>query len=238
MFGGNYRDWYAKRMDIHAADTMSRYEKDELTESQREWLESSGFAELESLKALGMKPRHTLFEFGCGFLRSAFHIVDYLDPGNYMGNDASGARLEVGTKVMRQKGLLKKNPEIVVSTDNSMSWAKGRIFDYIWCHAVLCHVPSDDVEEILGNFRDVMNEDSILLVTFIDLRKSNDLRKNGVDDRPIKRMFAQTWEHTFDYYQPLADKFGYDMEDASDELVTHPRIADKTSLVKFTLKAT
>jgi SAM-dependent methyltransferase len=229
--GDSYLKWYANRLDSMAQAQLDRYRKGEYEEKDRVWLEESGVEDLAIMKQLGLEPQHSLFEFGCGYLRSGFHFIGYLEPGNYVGNDASAVRVEIGREGLAKLNLLDKNPTLTANTDNSMDWANGRKFDFIWSHAVVAHVPPEDLEEIVGNMSKLMHESSVAYVSCLDVY---DLKND------VERDDAKNWRYSLAFFQNRLAKYGLVCEDASEDMkgiVTQSPWSPYDKLLRITLKA-
>jgi hypothetical protein len=198
--GGKYIDWYG--------DTLNRGAKSAayIMEEMPEWIYESGADDLEAAKRLGLKPHHTLYEYGCGFLRSGNHFMRYLDAGNYAGNDAAGARVERGKEIFKDL-IAEKRASLFVTRDNTLSWI-NRKFDYIWCHAVFGHMPEKDIEEAIRNIRKIMHEGSVFIFSYDPLpeKYANELSR---------REDARDWWHSLRFYEQIAAKDGMVVEDVS-----------------------
>ena len=75
---------------------------------------AAGFAEFgragthffKWLVELGLKPEHTLADYGCGTLRVGVHAIKYLEPGRYWGLEVSREFLEEGRKLVLDSVIL------------------------------------------------------------------------------------------------------------------------------------
>ncbi|MDJ0949926.1 MAG: class I SAM-dependent methyltransferase [Alphaproteobacteria bacterium] len=199
LMGHRYLEWYAARLN-----------KDETTgrELAERPVMESGDEDLEALRRLGLEPHHTLYEFGLGFGRSAQHFIAYLDQGHYAGNDITANRVRMFREYLDLRGLADKQPEMHVTRDNSFDWVAGRTFDYIWCGAVLCHMPDEDVAEVLSNIRRIMAPHSIFLMT--------DTHLVGQDH--IVRYTSKDWFRPANWYRETGEACGLVAEDVSDML--------------------
>ena len=200
--GGSYIDWYSRRMNGFAANPV-------IDPAVKRQYHDSGIDDLETLKLLGLKPTHLLHEFGCGFLRSAYYLIDYLDPGKFSGNDSSGERIRTGIDYIKATygfDVTKKDPELIVNTDNSFDWLHRRP-DFIWCHAVFTHMPEADIEDVIRNLRKVMTKESAFYFTYS--------QKKG-QRRDVERMAAQDWWHRHGFFAALAARHGFAIEDMTD----------------------
>ena len=96
---------------------------------------------------MGLKKNSTLLEYGCGWLRSAKHFINFLKKDSYFGIDPVKNRIDKGFEFF-EINVLKKNPRFHVNKDNTFDFVKNEKFDFIWCHAVFGHIPESDIVTI------------------------------------------------------------------------------------------
>ena len=160
--GGTYLAWYAKRLNRGANDPAGKRDV-------ADWM-STGDADLRVAVALGLKPHHSFYEFGCGDFRAGNRFIRYLESGKYAANDASGERIKYGETCLKQilgeEMLRQKAPQFFVNVDNSFDWLKGRKFDFLWASAVLPHMPEHDIADSFDNLRKAMHDGSVFLFTY------------------------------------------------------------------------
>ena len=217
MAGGDYLTWYARRLDGFARNA------DYINEAHHK----TGFHDLETMKRLGLKPYHTLHEFGCGSLRSAQYFARYLELGNLSVNDASGERIAAGRRYLLAKGFDFENHRVavIVNTDNSLDWV-GRKVDFIWCHAVFVHMPESDIEEVLRNLKKIMHGKSEFIFTYSE--------KPG-ETRPCCRMGVKDWWHTHAFFERLAGHNRLKIEDLSAHIANRDGYNPVNRMARLTL---
>lgn len=217
MAGGNYLTWYARRLDGFARNA------DYIDEAHHK----TGFHDLETMKRLGLKPHHTLHEFGCGSLRSAQYFARYLEPGNLSVNDASGERITAGRYYLLTNGFDFESCQVAVTvnTDNSLDWV-GRKVDFIWCHAVFVHMPERDIEEVLGNLKKIMHRRSEFIFTYSE--------KLG-EARPSCRMGVKDWWHTHAFFERLARRNRLEIDDLSPLIANRDGYNPTNRMARLTL---
>ena len=133
---------------------------------------SSGKFDLNLLQKLGLKKNNTLFEFGVGYLRSSKHFVEYLNSEKFYGNDASSERIKRGEELFPI--IKKKKATLITSKDNTLSWLKGKKFDFIYSYAVFCHMPVDDIKETFKNiYKKAMHKESKFIFSYSELDFNN-----------------------------------------------------------------
>ena len=125
-----------------------------------------GERQLERLKIYGLKPEHTLFDFGCGRLRGGIPIIKYLAAGHYTGNDISQDILEVAKKRLYEAGLQSKRPRLFYTDDLAFSEFTGETFDYIHAQSVLSHMPPRDIEELFKNVSSIMHKETQFIASY------------------------------------------------------------------------
>ncbi len=167
--------------------------------------------QLERLIAHGMKPQHTLLDIGCGYLRGAVPIIEYLDEGNYTGTDISPDILSLALPTKKRRTLL-------ISKDNSFDEVQGT-FDFIQANSVLTLLAPDQIEQLLSNVHKVMHEGSIFLANL------------PLSDKIRTRMWKRYYSYPFDWLAKVARNHALKVEHLPQDAACR----GKTELLKFTL---
>lgn len=220
--GGDYLSWYARRMDGFAPHRIEGHGRAHVNDYHE-----SGIQDLETMKQLGLKPQHTLHEFGCGFLRSARYFADYLENGNFSANDASGGRIDAGLNYLKDEGFDfdDHGSKITVNTDNSLEWV-GRKVDYVWCHAVFTHMPEKDIEDVVKNLPKIMHDATQFIFTYSEKSQAQE---------ESKQMGVKDWWHKHAFFDDLAKRHGLAIEDLSPLLESRGVYNPKNRMAKLTL---
>lgn len=100
--------------------------------------------QIHFLKQMMLQPNDNILDVGCGTLRGAIPIIDYLDAGHYVGTEMRETAYRGGIEELDLYPELKaKSPTIILSNINELKI--DRKFDIIWAYAVLFHIPDDDL---------------------------------------------------------------------------------------------
>lgn len=217
--GGTFQSWYAGKLDTWA--TASEKMKNVEAVRRDEHFMCSGKEDVEVAKSFGLEPHHTLLEFGCGWLRTAAHFIDYLDSGNYFGNDASSERIRIGCKIFEIDPTVEDPPppRFFVNADNSFDWMENRTVDFLWSHAVFSHLPEEDIETILMNARKVMHEGTQFLFTFNPT--PDGWEGENVD---VVEMDARNWQQSVGFYKQMGARHGLEITGHPHALTPHESI--------------
>jgi len=225
--GKKFLTWYAERLE--------RQDR-ELSASSFEFLDNayfpSGEIDFKVVTSFGIKPHHRVHEFGVGYLRTASWLIDYLDDGKFSGNDISGARIERGLDHYGRERLLAKKPNLMVTRDMSFDWLNGETVDYIWCNAVIAHMPPEDVTELFKNVRKIMHPQTILLATYssheVDRFRGGRERDGLLSDildfanahagEEGAKFTVKDFFYTINFFKVLGEKFGFTVDDESRRL--------------------
>jgi SAM-dependent methyltransferase len=105
--------------------------------------------QIDYLRRVGLLPRHTLLDIGCGTLRGGIPVIDYLEKGHYAGADVREEVIGEARKELAEAGLEGKEPTLVAVKDIG-SLDLGRTFDYAWAFSVLLHMPDPVMEATMG----------------------------------------------------------------------------------------
>lgn len=109
--------------------------------------------QLGFLISRGLRPYHTLLDFGCGTGRLASRAVHYLEKGNYTGMDISPVALECAALYIRTHNMAYKAPRLVLGGGKIAG--AGDKFDFIWSHSVITHLPMEIVQEIFSDLSEM-----------------------------------------------------------------------------------
>lgn len=118
---------------------------------------------LDLLIEQGLKPQCKLFDFGCGYGRSAVPLLKYLEPGNYIGVDLSAERIRIAKEYVAHEGLSDRAPTFIASLDNSMAYLPDASIDFAFSKAVMVHVPVHEIAIILKSMRRVMKPGGVYI---------------------------------------------------------------------------
>jgi len=110
-----------------------------------------GRFELEALRGAGLRPYHTLLDFGCGVGRLAVHVVPYLSEGAYIGVDISETFLRRAEERIRR---------LLPGSTCRISWVKqvdphfpfpDASVDFLCAFSVFTHMEAEDNYRYLSN---------------------------------------------------------------------------------------
>lgn len=108
-----------------------------------QWDEHRRF-QLAFLKEQGLLPTNTLLEIGCGPLTGGVPIIDFLEPGHYVGIDIRSSALDLAWGEVALARLSAKNPRLICSSSFGSTELAAQKFDFMLSFSVLYHL-SDDV---------------------------------------------------------------------------------------------
>lgn len=101
------------------------------------------------LVAEGLMPPHALLDLGCGTLRGGIPLIDYLDPGRYVGIDVRPEAITEARRELAEHDLQSKAPRLLVADDLGALELPER-FDFAWAFSVLIHMTDEVLREALG----------------------------------------------------------------------------------------
>jgi cyclopropane fatty-acyl-phospholipid synthase-like methyltransferase len=116
--------------------------------------------QIRFLTDMALKPRHYLFEIGCGTLRGGIPLIQYLENDHYFGVEVRDEALDEGRKELREAGLEGKNPTLLLSPDISQLTV-NRKFDYIWAFSVLFHLNDKILNDTLAFVSKHLSEEGV-----------------------------------------------------------------------------
>lgn len=128
--------------------------------------EEHGKIHLIYLQDQGLLPTHKLLDVGCGALRSARHIIPYLDTGNYYGIDRMPELVEFGLNESIEKDIIfNKKPTLSVNSYFDFSFVKEPV-DYVWIQSVFSHLVEEDIKLCLTNLKNCIGPNTMIYFTY------------------------------------------------------------------------
>lgn len=126
---------------------------------------SSGSRVYETLLDLGLKPEHTVVDYGCGTLRVGVHVISHLDPGNFWGMDIAEFLLDKGRDLIGSEVVESKKPNLGVIGPEFVEKAASTNPDFVYSIAVLIHVHPDEASEFFDNLGQLLAAGGTLYMT-------------------------------------------------------------------------
>lgn len=126
--------------------------------------------QFDVLREAGLSADDAMLDVGCGPLRGGQHFVDYLDAGNYVGMDISSEGLRTGRRLLRERGLVEKRPDLVHNFDLTFREPElhGRRFDLVFAQSVVTHLDWDQTAELFEHLPRVLAADGQFVATFFE----------------------------------------------------------------------
>jgi SAM-dependent methyltransferase len=129
------------------------------------WL-ALGKMQYDYLVGHGLCPEHHMLEIGCGNLRAGWRFVEHLDAGNYYGIDISPDILLDALRVIAERGLAPKLPNLTLVRDLRFGFLPDEQFDVVHAHSVFSHSPLNVIDECLGHVGRILRPNGWFDFTF------------------------------------------------------------------------
>lgn len=197
-------------LNAYSKHTDYRVERDPYSAVGGMW-EEIGKLQFDFLVNNRLQPNHRLLDIGCGTLRGGRHFIKYLEAEKYTGIDISPKAIEFGKQLIKQEGLVVKQPRLLVSKNKDLTFREfdGEIFDYLLAQSVFTHIKPESIYECFQNIGGIMSRASVFFFTF---KEALAFKQTGLKD----------FRYPFSFFQSLADKYGFSLRDLSGEY-QHPR---------------
>ena len=133
---------------------------------------------LEFLLKHGLKPGDLTIDYGCGSLRLAPPLIDFLEPGKYWGMDLAQDFLDLGRAHLSVDLAEAKRPRLDVIGDEVIQRARSEAPRYIISWHVCSKVPENRFDAYIGNIVTMMTPGATALVHFpeaAEMRKQTGL---------------------------------------------------------------
>jgi SAM-dependent methyltransferase len=135
------------------------------SKTHESWLQL-GQMQFDYLVSHGLKPDMRMLDIGCGNLRAGRLFIDYLDAGNYYGNDISPDILLAAQRTVVEYGLQHKLPNLALVSDLKLDFLPGNYFDVVHAHSVFSHSPLSVIDECLAHVGRIMTPGGFFDFTF------------------------------------------------------------------------
>ncbi|HSE73046.1 MAG TPA: class I SAM-dependent methyltransferase [Dongiaceae bacterium] len=131
---------------------------------------------LAALVELGLRPDDLCVEYGCGSLWCAEPVIRHLQPGRFIGLDATDRFYELGRQ--RLDGLLAdKQVGLAVISRRTLREIAALKPALVYSHRVLHHVPRRYLARYVRRIASLLSEETILVI-------ENNRRYDAEDIRP------------------------------------------------------
>jgi hypothetical protein len=119
----------------------------------------------------GLLPKHTCIDYGCGSLRVGQHLINYLEPRNYLGLDIISDFYEAGKTLLPSQLMERKQPEFQ-TIDQTPVVARRADADFIVSFAVLKHVPPSELDAYFRGIIALMASRTKVLIDFNESKRT------------------------------------------------------------------
>ena len=132
------------------------------------WDWERGIYYCDYLQRHGLKPDHTILDYGCGYGRVTIPVMHYIgDGGHYIGTELSKRRLALTKEWIEREGLSGKSHELIISKDNSMPFVADNSVDVVWVLSVFNHMPDAELETSLASMHRALRPGGTLFCYFL-----------------------------------------------------------------------
>ena len=159
LTGRTWIDFYADRMDgFQKSGSANR----PLSEAYLE----GGRQDAQYMIKHGLKPNHTMLDYGCGVMRTGVPVIQYLAEGQYIGVDISEERIDMGRRLARSHGITKDQYRAFKVTDCLLREIEDDSVDFAWALSVINHMPEPDIRTAFKSMSRVLKPDGQFLFIF------------------------------------------------------------------------
>ncbi len=102
-------------------------------------------------KAMALRPRDKVIEYGCGSLRLGAHFIRYLDRGNFLGLDVVDGFFELGARAMGLDLFEAKASQLRVIDEAAIEAGEKFSADIVFSNLVCVHVHPDEIGDYFRN---------------------------------------------------------------------------------------
>lgn len=129
--------------------------------------------QFEFLKAMGLKPHHTILDIGCGPLQGGIKLIEYLESNQYTGIDLRHKTVTEAYRQVLRHNLVHKNPALIMSNSFGRRELPDRTFDYFWISQLLYHLSLAQIEDLFFQVASQMKPTSLFFGDIVDYRSQS-----------------------------------------------------------------
>ena len=126
---------------------------------------------LQFLLKHGLQPGDLTIDYGCGSLRLAPPLIDFLEPGKYLDMDLAPEFLDLGRAYLSPEPAQAKRPRLDVIGDAVIQRGRFERPRYIISWHVCSKVPENRFVAYIGNVTAMMTPGATALVHFPEARR-------------------------------------------------------------------
>ncbi len=174
-----------------------------------------GRLQFEYLKKCGLKPQHSLLDYGCGALRLGRYAIPYVAPGHYYGLDISESVVAYADRLAAKCDLSAYKPTLRHIETSSIPFDNN--FDFIIAQSVFTHTDPSTTLVIMRAVSEHMHESSRFLATFWIRDEFGESRKVNYY-YPVRKILEMAEE------SGLISEFKDDYEHPSQKMVIFSKL--------------
>jgi hypothetical protein len=121
---------------------------------------------LDVLLSHGLKPSHTVVDYGCGSFRLGVPVIAYLEPGKYWGLDVVDDFMKIGMELMDPELAAEKRPHALLINESNLAATRAAAPDFIVSWHVCSKVPPGRLSDYFGKIISLMGPGTLALIHF------------------------------------------------------------------------
>lgn len=121
---------------------------------------------LDVLLAHGLKPSHTVVDYGCGSFRLGASLIAYLEPGKYWGLDVVEDFMTMGMDLLDPNLVSAKRPNALLINAENLTRTREAAPDFVVSWHVCSKVPPGRLHDYFGKIISLMGPGTLALVHF------------------------------------------------------------------------
>ncbi len=164
----------------------------------------------------GLKKSDKLVDYGCGSLRIGSKLIEFLDPGRYIGFDITDRFYKLGLNTVKQETVTTKSPEFYVISDSAILNCKKSLPAYIISIGVLMHIPPNELKEFFANIISLLSPSGVAYITY---KQSSVTQKTNLT----------SWVHSYSLVNATVEELGGQIE-------LHSHLSGVHSFLKLKLR--
>ncbi len=191
----SYRLGYYKMRGRRWTDFYARYVDRQTTTNDNTSQEyfDRGQQHLQFLESVGLRPDHRFLDYGCGYMRTGFYLIPYLQGGKYVGVDISPERIAMARNLAQEKGFDGEQYELHLLDGLNLAPVDDQRFDFVWAQSVFTHMEYSDIALAMKQIRHVLEDGGVFMFTFApaEIQKTESIKDFWYPPEDMEKLSVQ-----------------------------------------------
>jgi SAM-dependent methyltransferase len=130
--------------------------------------DATGYQIFQRMISLGLQPRHTVLDVGCGGLRVGRYLIEYLSRSSYFGVEPRRELVDLGSRSLPPGLIKEKDPQYCLNDSFYIAGVFPCSFDFILMSSIWTHASHRQIKTMLESASAAGTRHVIILADYRD----------------------------------------------------------------------